>query len=92
MTNYSKYGEFVACKKQAQDAAAVRRAYLTVLADKADSLKINPSLPVNAKELYELMNRIKRADDEMRAAIEAANQAAALCSEAPLKFKTFELR
>jgi len=91
MINYSKLGEYTAFKRQAQDAASVRRSYLTVLSDKADALRTCLSEPVDSAEFTNLLEKIRRADTEMRAALEAANQAAALCEECPLEYKSFEL-
>ncbi|WP_312836805.1 hypothetical protein [Pantoea sp.] len=90
MINYSKLGEYTAFKRQAQDAS-VRRLYLTVLSDKADALRTCLSEPVYSVEFTNLLEKIRRADTEMRAALQAANQAAALCEECPLEYKTFEL-
>lgn len=90
MTNYAKLGEYTAYKKQAQDAASVRRSYLTVLSDKASTLRSCSSMPVDSDEFAGLLEKIQRADAEMRAALAAANLAAPLCGENPLEYKTFE--
>lgn len=91
MINYAKLGEYTAFKRQARDAASVRRSYLTVLSDKADTLSTCISMPFDSKEFTELLEKIHRADTDMRAAIDTANQAAPLCGESPLEYKTSEL-
>ena len=81
MTNYAKLGEYTAFKKQAQDAAERRRTCLAMLERKAEKLKRFQSDSIDRDELTQLIDDAVKAEKEMRAAMDVANQAALLCGE-----------
>ncbi|MGK0600095.1 hypothetical protein [Yokenella regensburgei] len=87
MTNYAKLGEYIACKKQAKDAADRRRLSLAMLERKAGDLKNLCAVAIDVQELTALQQDAVRAEEEMRAALEAANQAAPLCGEQKIDLK-----
>lgn len=84
MTNYAALGEFTAYSRQAKDAASRRFALLHNLSDSLRGLSEDPLIPLAEDKLQSDIADIARADAEMRAALERANQAAALCGESPL--------
>jgi len=79
MTKYAKLREYTAYKKQAQDAADRRRLSLAILSSKTDDLKDTISVAIDVPELTTLLQDAVRAEEEMRASVEVANQAAPLC-------------
>jgi hypothetical protein len=87
MTNYAKLGEYTAYKKQAQDAATCRYALLNNLANELMRLKDEPESAITETTLSAKMLDIVKADKEMRAALDVANQAAALCGESELTLR-----
>lgn len=87
MTNYAKLGEYTAYKKQAQDAADRRRLSLAMLARKTDDLKDTITVAIDASDLTVLLQDAVRAEEEMRAAVDVANQTAPLCGEQRIDLK-----
>lgn len=87
MTNYAKLGEYTAYKKQAQDAADRRRLSLAMLERKASDLKDLTSVATGAGELTTLLQDAVKAEKEMCAAVDVANQAAPLCGEQEINLR-----
>lgn len=84
MTNYAALGEFTAYSRQAKDAASRRFALLHNLSNTLRRQSEDPLIPFAEDKLQADVAEIASADAEMRAALERANQAAALCGERPL--------
>lgn len=85
MTNYAKLGEYLALKRQAEDAAVKRSQILN------DVIRELHRLSECCEELLDLtlvrreLERAVSADKEMRAAVKQANEAAPLCGEPEIK-------
>jgi hypothetical protein len=87
MTNYAKLGEYTAYKKQAQDAADRRRISLAILERKAGDLKDVITGAIDTDEFTAVLQDAAKAEKEMRAAVDMANQAAPLCGESEIDLK-----
>lgn len=81
MINYAKLGEYTAFKRQAQDAAGRRHLALAMLVRKATEFRDANSTAIEPEELTDLLQEAVKAEKEMRAAMDVANQAAPLCDE-----------
>ncbi|EDK0981788.1 hypothetical protein GFZ13_21455 [Salmonella enterica] len=85
MTNYAKLGEYLALKRQAEDAAIKRSQILNDVIRELHRLSecCEDSLDLTLVR-RELENAVS-ADKEMRAAVKQANDAAPLCGEPEIK-------
>lgn len=81
MTNYAALGELTAYSRQAKDAAGRRFALLNNLSVELRRLSEDPVMDVDTDKIQREFSEIGKADAEMRAALDRANQAAALCGE-----------
>jgi len=84
MTNYAKLGEYIAYKRQFEDAATRRRDILAMLENRALAARMSAETRVNADELIALIKDAVSAENEMRAALDIANKAAPLCGESEI--------
>lgn len=85
-TNYAALGEHTAYSRQARDAASRRFALLHNLSARLAQLSERTEEAVDTDAVALAMEEIAKADREMRAAFDRANQAAALAGEEPLHF------
>ncbi len=86
-TNYSALGEYTAYSRQAKDAASRRYALLHNLSFFLGRLSEQPEEAVDTARIAADTEEIAKADREMRAALERANQAAALAGEVPMHIR-----
>ncbi|TNI12714.1 hypothetical protein [Aeromonas veronii] len=84
MTNYSALGEYTAYAQQARDAAGRRFALMHNLANDLSRQADQIETVVNPDKIKAVIDDIAAADREMRAALERANQSAALCNKPAL--------
>ena len=81
MTNYSALGEYTAYAAQARDAALRRCALLNNLAATLRRQAERPADPFDSDAHRSALDDIDAACRELSAALDRANQAAALCGE-----------
>ncbi|EAR2938346.1 hypothetical protein IQ454_004700 [Salmonella enterica] len=81
MTNYAKLGEYTALKQQAMDAAGKRFAILHNLAAELHRLREQYETPIDLSHVNRELACAEEADNEMRAAVKQANEAAPLCGQ-----------
>ena len=79
--NYQALGEHTAYTAQAKNAADKRFALLHNLGGDMIQAAKNPQKPFDMDQIRQQLDVAASADREMKAAIERANQAAALCGE-----------
>lgn len=84
-TNYQALGEYTAYSAQAKDAALRRMALLNNLSVELRKLSEQPADPMNPARLAEQIDQAAAAEREMNAALERANQAAALSGQTDLR-------
>ncbi|EBL9222987.1 hypothetical protein DNS57_14405 [Salmonella enterica] len=85
MTNYAKLGEYIALKRQAEDAAAKRNQILRDVIGEIYRLIGCNEDPLDFTLVRRELERAVSADKEMRAAVKQANDAAPLCGEPEIK-------
>ncbi|ENO4107354.1 hypothetical protein ACFERN_003898 [Salmonella enterica] len=85
MTNYAKLGEYLALKRQAEDADAKRSQILHDAIGEIHRLSGRHDEPLDFTLVYRELERAVSADKEMRAAVKQANEAAPLCGEPEIK-------
>ncbi|EEP6114077.1 hypothetical protein HBC34_001452 [Salmonella enterica] len=85
MTNYAKLGEYLALKRQAEDAAAKRSQILHDVIGEIHRLSGRHDEPLDFTLVRRELERAVSADKEMRAAVKQANDAAPLCGEPEIK-------
>lgn len=81
MTNYAALGEYTAYEQQARDAAGRRYVLMNNLSCKLRRDADRPDTEVDLAGLQQTIDEIAAAEREMRAALERANQSAALCNK-----------
>ncbi|KAB7715521.1 hypothetical protein GBN32_00665 [Plesiomonas shigelloides] len=79
--NYTKLGEFTAYSEQAKSASYRRYALLHNLAGDLFRWKECVDEPLDRARIDRTLDEIAQADEEMRAAVEYANQAALFCGK-----------
>lgn len=84
MKNYMMLGEYTAFSEQAKDAARRRFTYLHDLGRALVNVSERAEMPFDETAVAEQLSEIQKADTEMRAALERANQAAKLCGKSEL--------
>lgn len=84
MTNYAMLGEYTAFSEQAKDAARRRFACMHNLGQTLMNLSERAEMPFDETAATAQLSEIQKADIEMRAALERANQAAKLCGKPEL--------
>ncbi|ECL4900655.1 hypothetical protein FTP60_17760 [Salmonella enterica] len=85
MTNYAKLGEYLALKRQAEDASAKRSQILHDAIGEIHRLSGRHDEPLDFTLVCRELERAVSADKEMRAAVKQANEAAPLCGEPEIK-------
>lgn len=85
MTNYAKLGEYIALKKQAEDAATKRSRILNDVIRELHRLSECYDEPLDLTLVRRELESAVSADKEMRAAVKQANDAAPLCGEPEIK-------
>ncbi|EHQ1784532.1 hypothetical protein JY197_004500 [Salmonella enterica subsp. enterica serovar Oranienburg] len=85
MTNYAKLGEYIALKKQAEDAATKRSRILNEVIRELHRLSECYEEPLDLTLVRRELESAVSADKEMRAAVKQANDAAPLCGEPEIK-------
>ncbi|ECW2671815.1 hypothetical protein F3X92_15980 [Salmonella enterica] len=85
MTNYAKLGEYIALKRQAEDAAIKRSQILHDVIGEIHRLSGRHDEPLDFTLVCRELERAVSADKEMRAAVKQANDAAPLCGEPEIK-------
>lgn len=86
MTNYAKLGEYMALKKQAEDAATKRNKILNDVIRELHRLSESYEQPLDLTLVRQELDSAVSADKEMRAAVKQANDAAPLCGEPEIKY------
>jgi hypothetical protein len=81
MTHYAKLGEYIAYKRQFDDAKARRRDILSLLENRAGAARATTEVKINMDEFSALIQDAVSAEKEMLAALDIANKAAPLCGE-----------
>ncbi|EDI8720401.1 hypothetical protein GEM17_18335 [Salmonella enterica] len=85
MTNYARLGEYIALKKQAEDAATKRSRILNEVIRELHRLSECYEDPLDLTLVRRELESAVSADKEMRAAVKQANDAAPLCGEPEIK-------
>ncbi|EHA5581966.1 hypothetical protein JL092_000175 [Salmonella enterica] len=85
MTNYAKLGEYIALKRQAEDAAIKRSQILNDVIRELHRLSECCEEPLALTLVRRELENAVSADKEMRAAVKQANEAAPLCGEPEIK-------
>ncbi|HAD5967765.1 TPA_asm: hypothetical protein G1Q02_13075 [Salmonella enterica subsp. enterica serovar Typhimurium] len=85
MTNYAKLGEYLALKRQAEDAATKRSRILNDVIRELHRLSECYDEPLDLTLVRRELESAVSADKEMRAAVKQANDAAPLCGEPEIK-------
>ncbi|EBF8755929.1 hypothetical protein E4T28_09495 [Salmonella enterica] len=85
MTNYAKLGEYIALKRQAEDAAIKRSQILNDVIGEIHRLSGRHDEPLDFTLVRRELERAVSADKEMRAAVKQANEVAPLCGEPEIK-------
>lgn len=85
MTNYAKLGEYIALKKQAEDAATKRSRILNDVIRELHRLSECYDEPLDLTLVRRELESAVSADKEMRAAVKQANDATPLCGEPEIK-------
>lgn len=86
MTNYAKLGEYLALKRQAEDAATKRSRILNEVIRELHRLSECYEEPLDLTLVRRELESAVSADKEMRAAVKQANEAAPLCGEPEIKY------
>jgi len=84
-TNYQALGEHTAYTAQAKDAALRRMALLNNLSVLLHRLSERPGEPLSLQTISEQLDQAAAAEREMNAALDRANQAAALFGQPDLR-------
>lgn len=82
--NYAAMGEYTACKAQAQHAARKRCAALSAIGLMLDQSIKHPEKTLDLLFLRDMADVAIAAEAEMNACVAQANQAGALCGQAPI--------
>lgn len=85
MKNYAKLGEYLALKRQAEDAAERRNQILHDVIGEIRHLSGCYEEPLDLTLVRRELESAVSADKEMRAAVKQANEAAPLCGEPEIK-------
>ncbi|WBQ81058.1 hypothetical protein PEE20_15980 [Salmonella enterica subsp. enterica serovar Bispebjerg] len=86
MTNYAKLGEYLALKRQAEDATTKRSRLLNEVIRELHRLSECYEEPLDLTLVRRELESAVSADKEMRAAVKQANEAAPLCGEPEIKY------
>lgn len=85
MTNYAKPGEYIALKRQAEDAAIKRSQIRNDVIRELHRLSECCEEPLDLTLVRRELENAVSADKEMRTAVKQANDAAPLCGEPEIK-------
>ncbi|EKA7629051.1 hypothetical protein OL389_000837 [Salmonella enterica] len=85
MKNYAKLGEYLALKRQAEDAAERRNQILHDVIREIRHLSKRYEKPLDFTRVCQEIENAASADKEMRAAVKQANEAAPLCGQPEIK-------
>ncbi|EFS4423051.1 hypothetical protein HXR37_001410 [Salmonella enterica] len=85
MKNYAKLGEYIALKRQAEDATERRNQILHDVIGEIHRLSGRYEQPLDLTRVIRELESAVSADKEMRAAVKQANDAAPLCGEPEIK-------
>lgn len=88
MKNYAALGEHTALTEQARDAALRRYALLSNLSHDLLRLADKPEQQPSAEDIDRAVDGILKADKQMRAAIDRANELAPLCDKLPVSVRS----